>query len=213
MQDGVIKFDLEFRQTSLELPVASIASLLSWRQILFQLQLVGRDESRYQGYGFGNVSQRLEDGSFLISGTQTGGIGETTLAHYALVRDWNLDSNCILAEGEVKPSSEALTHAAIYELEPQIRFVFHGHSPLIWTHASELGIALTDREISYGTLEMAAEVKRLYQKGCLQNKVLAMGGHEDGVISFGYTGEEAGETLVDYLARARVAVLMKTLDK
>ncbi len=208
MQDGVIKFNLDFQQRVLELPVARIAGLLSWREILFRLQLVGMNESRYQGFGFGNVSQRLEDGSFLISGTQTGGIHVTALKHYARVREWNLKSNQVFAEGEVKPSSESLTHAAIYELDSEVRFVFHAHSPSIWSRAAELNIAMSDEDIAYGTIEMANEVKRLQGEGRLANRALAMGGHEDGVITFGYTAEEAGGRLVQYLALARVAELV-----
>ena len=54
MQDeGVIKFDLQFTESE-PLADAGIAELSAWRRILWQLQLVGQDPGRYEGYGYGN---------------------------------------------------------------------------------------------------------------------------------------------------------------
>ena len=50
---------------------------------------------------------------------------------------------------------------------------------------------------------MALEVQRLYRESTLSSiGILAMGGHLDGVLAFGRTGAQAGETLVRHLARA-----------
>ena len=50
---------------------------------------------------------------------------------------------------------------------------------------------------------MAREVQRLYRETTFSSLgVLAMGGHEDGVIAIGRTAGEAGECLVRHLARA-----------
>jgi L-ribulose-5-phosphate 4-epimerase len=101
------------------------------------------------------------------------------------------------------PSSESMTHAAIYDLSPAIRFVFHAHSPVIWRQADVLRIPTTDPRVPYGTPEMAAEAQRLYYGSTLDAKrIMAMGGHEDGIIVFGQNAEQAGQVLVTYLARA-----------
>ena len=101
------------------------------------------------------------------------------------------------------PSSESLTHGAIYDLGAHIRFVFHAHTPVIWRRAAALRIPVSDRAVPYGTPEMAREVERLWRTTALPDLgILAMGGHEDGVIAFGRSAEEAGEVTLRYLARA-----------
>jgi hypothetical protein len=57
--------------------------------------------------------------------------------------------------------------------------------------------------VAYGTTAMATEVGRLYRETSLaEGRVLAMGGHEDGIIAFGRTPEEAGSAFTEALARA-----------
>jgi hypothetical protein len=52
---------------------------------------------------------------------------------------------------------------------------------------------------------MALEVQRLYRESALPSLgILVMGGHEDGVVTFGASAEEAGGILVRQLARALV---------
>ena len=75
------------------MPFDSLREINAWRRILYLTQLVGRDPNRYGGFGYGNISQRLEsfDGPagerrFVISGTQTGNLAHLTEEHYATVR-------------------------------------------------------------------------------------------------------------------------------
>ncbi len=50
---------------------------------------------------------------------------------------------------------------------------------------------------------MAEEVCRLYQNTPVSVlKIFAMAGHEDGIVAFGGSMEEAGLTLIRYLAIA-----------
>jgi hypothetical protein len=50
---------------------------------------------------------------------------------------------------------------------------------------------------------MAAEVKRLYRETVLpERRILAMGGHDDGIIVFGRSPKEAGQVLLTWLAQA-----------
>ena len=75
-QEGVVQFKLTFLPAD-PLPASMLGNLNAWRQILYRLGLIGQDPHRYGGLGFGNVSIRLESGnanSFIISGTQTGGL-------------------------------------------------------------------------------------------------------------------------------------------
>ena len=50
---------------------------------------------------------------------------------------------------------------------------------------------------------MAEEVRRLFRDTSVRQRgIFAMGGHEDGVVSFGRSAEEAGNVMVDCLVRA-----------
>ena len=61
-------------------------------------------------------------------------------------------------------------------------------------------------DVANGTPRMAVEVQRLFRESTLSGTgILAMGGHEDGVLAFGGSAGEAGETLVRHLARALAA--------
>ncbi len=169
-----------------------------------QVGIIGQDDDRYDGYGFGNLSQRTSDG-FLISGTQTGYMATTKLKDYAEVTGWNSKLNTIVSRGLVKPSSESLTHAVIYEVQNEVTSVFHVHSPDIWKAAAELKIPITDPDIPYGTPGMAEAVQRCASESGLPG-VLSMGGHEDGIVAYGRTASETGLLLVQCLVDAKRAL-------
>jgi hypothetical protein len=199
-QEGVIKYDLRFRQSELALK-HDFSDLSRWHHRFKQAGILGRDPERYEGLGFGNISERIEEKGFLISGTQTGHLAELAPSNYALVTKAETSKNRIEAKGLVKPSSEALTHAAVYALASDIHYVFHVHSPDIWSRRAALCLPQTGAEIPYGTPEMANEMKRLYQQGLFKNqKVLAMVGHEDGIIGFGAIADEVGVAIMDLLS-------------
>jgi hypothetical protein len=202
-QEGVIKFDLSFNPAQPELD-HDYSDLNHWQQIFKQTKILGQDDNRYYGLGFGNLSQRLSDDSFLISGTQTGMLDRLEPEHYARVLSVDLTANRVRAQGSIKPSSESLTHAAIYQLDHDIEFVFHIHSPDIWKNRKALSLPETAADIPYGTTEMALAVRRLSDAGAFrQQGILAMAGHEDGIISFAETASPAGQVILDRLSLAR----------
>lgn len=198
-QEGVIKFNLHYVDSALE-PV-DISELNAWRTVLKELGLLGQVPDRYDGYGFGNISIRTADG-FLISGTQTGGLLNPILDDYALCTSWNLGENAVEAKGKTRPSSESLSHAAVYDVHDAVNCALHVHSPDIWQQAATMGIAITDPAVPYGTPEMAAEVRR-HISDMSQPGIFSMGGHEDGVFTFGRTLTEAGNLMISELVRAR----------
>ena len=209
-EEGIIKFDLVFKDAA-AVPANTLTELNHWRNILWQQALIGQDPTRYDGYGFGNVSQRIGNfnaphgkRSFMISGTQTGHLPDLDNSYYAHVMTYNAASNAVSAEGPIKPSSESLTHAMLYDLDDKIRVVLHVHSPDIWLAADRLGIPVTDAAVPYGTPKMAEEVRRLFNETDVrEKKIFSMGGHEDGVVSFGTTAEEAGDILLRTLDASR----------
>jgi class II aldolase/adducin N-terminal domain-containing protein len=211
--EGVTRFRVDHETRMLEERVygETAVVLAAWREVLARLGLIGRDPSRYQGAGYGNVSARVSpfgdvgrgQRRFLVTGTGTGGRPRVTLEDFSLVERYDLVRNHVRSRGAIAPSSESLTHGAIYDIAPAARVVLHAHAPEIWRHARALGLPITRVEALNGTPEMALEVQRLYRESTLSaTGILAMGGHEDGVIAFAATAAGAGETLVRHLARA-----------
>ena len=188
---------------------AELRELNAWRKLLFMTGLVGQDPQRYGGYGYGNVSRRLPPYAapglpqFAVSGTQTGELAELSTLHYCVVTECWPAQNRVVAHGPIKPSSESMTHGMVYSLDDSVRYVFHAHSPEIWHVAKALEIPLTSVDVPYGTPEMAEEVRRLFRETPVRARgIFAMGGHEDGVVSFGHTAQEAGNIMLDCLVRA-----------
>jgi ribulose-5-phosphate 4-epimerase/fuculose-1-phosphate aldolase len=135
----------------------------------------------------------------VISGTQTGGVAETTPGQYTRLTGWDVAANRVCCRGPVKASSESLTHAMLYDLMPGVGAVIHVHLHDLWMRLLHQ-VPTTREEVSYGTPEMAAEVKRLLVEDDLQRTCLfAMAGHEDGLV---VVGADLGRAMAR-LARAR----------
>ncbi len=212
IDEGAIKFDADHREQPLPARRygAAACRLIAWREILARTGLVGQEPGLYGGFGYGNVSCRVGAPSaprrrraFLITGTQTSGKDCMSLADLCVVERCDLERNRVESHGAVLPSSESLTHGAIYDLGSHLRYVFHAHSPTIWRRAAALRIPTTDPGVAYGTPQMAREVERLWRATSLPDLgILSMGGHEDGIVAFGRSAQEAGEIALRYLARA-----------
>lgn len=211
-QEGVTKFELHHRCEPLD-PTrygALAGELAGWRGVMSRLGVLGQDTARYGGAGFGNLSARVGAPSsalgrraMLVSCTQTGGRLDAGLDALCVVERYDIERNRVDSHGACEPSSEAMTHGAIYDLGPHIRAVLHGHAPDLWRRAAELGLPRTRPEVGYGTPEMAREMRRLYTgSGLGEQQILVMTGHEDGVVAFGRTFDEAGAVLVKWVARA-----------
>lgn len=209
-EEGVIKFDLRFTAGP-PVVMETLTELNTWRHILWEHALIGQDPARYEGYGFGNISQRTGPRNqprgkrqFVISGTQTGHLENLDNRHYACVTAYDAETNLVVAEGPVRPSSESMTHGVIYDLDNELRAMLHVHSPDIWNSAFSQGIPATNAAVDYGTPEMSREVERLYSQTDVRHKgIFSMGGHEDGIVAFGHSVEEAGNILLAALAGSR----------
>jgi len=215
VSEGVIKFAAEHAHRPL--PAHELGGLadelLGWRAVLHQLGLVGRDPTRYEGAAYGNLSARLapfgsEPGHrpFLVTGTQTGGKPDLGESDLCVVSFYDYHRNFVRSRGAVLPSSESMTHGAVYDLWGSVRFVFHVHAPRVWRAARKLDLPATRDEVAYGTPEMALEVQRLFRTTALRSLgVFVMGGHEDGVVAFGPTARDTGAALLEVVARAHRA--------
>lgn len=212
MREGVIQFHVQHRDAELsEREREVVGRLLGWRTLLVDCGILGAQPDRYGGLGFGNVSHRVGARSrargaraFAISGTQTSGIHRAGASHFAVVEEWVLRENRLVSYGSVRPSSESLTHATIYDQGPHLQCVLHVHSPAIWRAQEALGLPATPNDVAYGTPEMADATAALFRHGRVWDVgVFTMRGHEDGVVAFGNSVEEAGTRLFATLADAR----------
>jgi len=188
-----IKFTCEQAATEIT-RFGGLAELNGYRRKLLQLRLIGVDAN---GIGFGNLS--IRDGAtnnFYITGSATGGISELTLADCARVVAFDFEKNWLRYEGSAIPSSESLTHAAVYESDAKAGSVIHCHDSKLW--AALLNQApTTSKAVDYGTPEMAYEVTRLFKVTDVESrKILIMAGHEGGIVAFGRDLEEAFAVLM-----------------
>lgn len=207
--EGVIKFRMDFVEAA-ALTAVQLTEINAWRKVLVIMGMIGQTPERYDNYGFGNISRRLladelpgYDHPFVISGTQTGGVADLAPEHYATVLWCRPAENHVSAQGPMRPSSESMTHGVVYEIDSRINWVFHAHDPYIWQQRVALDLPTTADGVPYGSPEMSAEVGRLFcETEVAQRGIFAMGGHVDGIVTFGATAEEAGSVLLHHLASA-----------
>ena len=194
--DGVIQFQLHHRDALL--PDAEAIGILSGlRDALHARGWIGRDPARYGGLGYGNVSRRLAGDAFLVSATQTGHLATLAALHWVTVTAASPATNELWSEGASKPSSESLTHAAIYQA-CVATFVCHIHDPAIWkaVTAGAMALPTTPASATYGTPAMAAALSHITATNNLPF-VAAMSGHEDGLMA----AAESPEALLELLDR------------
>jgi hypothetical protein len=114
----------------------------------------------------------------------------------AKVVAYDFERNWLQYEGSTIPSSESLTHAAIYESDPKAGAVIHCHDSKLW--AALLNQApTTSKTIDYGTPQLAYEIMRLFKQSDVRSrKILVMAGHAAGILTLGKDLEEAFAVLM-----------------
>lgn len=194
--EGVIKFKLTLKRAPAP-EQAQVIALEKWRALFYKLCLVG--EYPNEKIGYGNLSSRLPRKAFIITGSQTGHLAHLQAHHYTKVIDCDLKKGSVTAEGLIPPSSESLTHYGIYEANSAIQYVFHVHHQKLWEMLHQGDFDFIGENIPYGTQEMANAAFEL-----LANKssgIFVMKGHEDGIISYGTSAEEAGKNILELYRR------------
>ncbi len=186
MIDGIIKYTVDHQIA--ETPVFSgYEQLEALRTRLFTLGLIGEKE----GIGYGNLSMRYEESkSFFITATQTGRKHSLSREYYTYISDYDFSTFKVISQGRHKPSSEALSHAMIYAIDDRITTVIHIHSFVLWKFMKSKNDLATTAE--YGTAQMVEEIAGLYTKlDPMIYNAFVMEGHEEGIITFGRSVEEA----------------------
>ncbi len=207
-EDGVVKYVPRHRPATLEAGLASlnisvqakeliqiIQELNEARTELHDLNLIGVSPA---GTGFGNLSHYLADGMFVISGSGTGAPRILGAHGYCLVQQVSPEANEVCSTGPVQPSSESMTHAAVYAALPEIPFaircVIHVHSSTLFAYYLPKAPG-TPASAAYGTPELARAVRQLIPALHTANGFFVLTGHQDGLVFFGDTVKHTMETI------------------
>lgn len=183
-----------------------------------QICEIGR---RLYGRGYisgaeGNISVRLNDGTFLCTPTS---ISKGFLSAEQVAR---IDAKINLIEGPLQPSSECRMHLAIYQAQPHAKAVVHAHPP----YATALGVAgiavpmdMLAEGLGYmgevpllafevpGTAELADQVA----KASRDHRVIMMKNH--GATAWGETLEQAWMLMEVLESCCKVTYLTRTLGR
>ncbi len=193
--EGSVKFNCERMDEDIVIRAKTFDELSKWRQTMFESGLIGVYSN---GIGYGNLSVRAAAGGFYISGTATGGLQALNQNHYALVNSWSFNLNSLTCSGRINASAESLSHAAIYESRPEVGAVIHIHHKGMWEKYIH-SLRTTSTGLLYGTPEMAIEIQNIVlSQNPEQDAILVMGGHEDGIIAWGKTADDAGACILKY---------------
>jgi ribulose-5-phosphate 4-epimerase/fuculose-1-phosphate aldolase len=198
--EGVIKFKFNLKMSS-QIEESLYINLEKWRVILFKMNLIG--EYPTEKVGFGNLSRKVDpaQNQFIITGTQTGKYPNLDGSQYTKVTKCDLQKMSIEAMGPIAPSSESLTHYAIYESCPQVNAIFHVHHNELWKFMLSNNYTKTANNINYGTQEMAHEAQKCIGKNL--KGIFVMEGHQDGIIAYGHSVEEAGKIILETLKESK----------
>ncbi len=99
--------------------------------------------------------------------------------------------------GEIEASSESLSHAAIYAALPEIKSVIHIHNQRLWQKFLHI-LPATSLSAEYGTPKLADEIRRILVQTEKQNqRIFILGGHPDGLISYGRSIFEAYKEIIE----------------
>ena len=197
--EGIIKFKLTLKRAPAP-EQAQFIALEKWRALFYKLSLIG--EYPNEKIGYGNLSSRLPKKAFIITGSQTGHLAHLQAHHYTKVIDCDLKKGLVSAEGLIPPSSESLTHYGIYEANPAIQYVFHVHHPKLWEILQNGDCDYISEDIQYGTQEMANAACTLLASKT--SGIFVMKGHEDGIISYATTADDAGKNLLELYRKLAV---------
>ncbi|MDR0630110.1 MAG: class II aldolase/adducin family protein [Treponema sp.] len=179
---------------------ALAAEVSGWKELdkartrLYGLGLVG---ALPNGVGFGNVSIRMNDGEFLITGTATGGRKALGPDGYCTVNAVDIEKNRVTSSGPVKASAESMSHGAIYLACPSARSVIHIHSRNIFDGMLRDHYPCTPADVPYGTPEMARALIACVKEQGGSRGMVVMAGHDEGVIAWGGPVQEALDLILE----------------
>ena len=181
-----VKFTVEFISSDVPQDLR-LDELKKWCKIFHEKNLA----PPYPDGSYGNLSFRVEEKEFIITGSKIGLKDSLTNGCFVKVDFVDFETGKVFIHGIRDPSSEAMLHSAIYNKREDVNAIFHGHSPEILANSSKLKIPETKKEEPYGTIELVDSVLDILD----DEKFIIMKNH--GFIALGETMEEAGEKTLE----------------
>lgn len=186
IDEGYIKYNSNWNCQKILVPEKTLQEINDVRNKLVKMNMIGKIPN---GPGFGNISIRVDADAFFISATDTGHLSQLTESDISEVYKTDVEKNTVWCKGEKNASSESMTHSVIYNVDVNSKAVIHIHHKAMWNHFLD-HLPSTNSKISYGTPEMAIAISKLIENNST-HQLLVLGGHEDGLISYGSTLDEA----------------------
>jgi len=144
---------------------------------------------------YGNLSFKTRNGFIITKAGKRA--DELKIEDLVNVVDCDLNNKKVYCIGLFVPSSETFLHWMIYKERKNIKAIFHGHDKIVLENAEKLNLLITEKEQSYGTLELCYEVLKILGK----SKYLVMRNH--GFISLGESMDEAGMLAIEVHEKAK----------
>jgi ribulose-5-phosphate 4-epimerase/fuculose-1-phosphate aldolase len=191
--EGYIKYTFDWIKKPTSLQTKVLEELNLFRSRLRDLNMIGKIPD---GPGFGNISVRSTGDTFFISGSDTGSMELLEAEQVAFVSQCDYLKNRIVFEGQIAASSESMSHAAIYQQNKDAGAVIHVHHAKFWKYYRNI-LPTTEVDAAYGTPELAKAIAQMTVRKP-KIKLLILGGHEDGIISYGSNLHEAFELLIQW---------------
>lgn len=187
IDEGYIKYHAE-RREGIVPDAYFMRDMNMIRTTLWNMRLIGVYPN---GIGYGNISHRYEDDSFIISGSATGEKMILKPEHWALVESFDLEKNSVKSFGMIDASSESMSHGAIYRVLPETNVVIHIHSRILFDKMLELGYMRTPEEIAFGTPDLAKAIADVVNERGEPDGIFVTAGHDEGIIAYGRNLEDA----------------------
>lgn len=145
---------------------------------------------KYGDSSFGNMSIRIEKG-FVITSRKSDK-SELGIEDMIEVVEVDHDQKKKFVRGNKKPSSDMLTHEAIYKKFSEVNAIIHAHDELMVEKSTE--IPTTEVDYPCGCLEAAAEVLKTLEKS--KSNYIVLKNH--GVLALGKNLDEAKRLIFEY---------------
>ena len=113
----------------------------------------------------GNISLRFQEGMLIsAAGSNLGKLDKEDIVY---VKNYDMLHNTAYIYGKKEPSSETPMHWLIYKEMKNVGAILHIHDSLVLENEKiilKLGIKMTEKEYSYGTISLAKEALRTLMK-------------------------------------------------
>jgi ribulose-5-phosphate 4-epimerase/fuculose-1-phosphate aldolase len=179
--EGYVKYQNQ-HQSGPILDILGLHALDQARTELYDYGFIGNLAS---GISFGNISMRHPERGLVISGTSTGAARVLGLGGYTWVQSWNSQANVVNSLGPVLPSSEAMSHGAVYDTRVDIQVVIHIHHREFFNVLCAQHYPMTPLACTFGSPELARSITQVVQNIGDNQGIFVTAGHPDGIIAFG----------------------------